>query len=74
MKSRAVMCNVRRFLLVCLLMPAMLPAAEVRTLMIGDTWVSISSYGLNQAQMQQRPKVALCSRGGRARFRPHSDH
>jgi hypothetical protein len=55
MKSRAVMCYVRRFLLVCLLMPAVLPAAEVRTLMIGDTWVSISSYGLNQAQMQQRP-------------------
>jgi NTE family protein len=71
MKSRAVMCNVRRFLLVCLLMPAVLPAAEVRTLMIGDTWVSISSYGLNQAQMQQRPKVALVLSGGGARGFAH---
>ncbi|MHC1693022.1 MAG: patatin-like phospholipase family protein [Sphaerochaetaceae bacterium] len=57
--------------LLCLACLFPLPAAEVRTLQVGETTVSLVSYGLNEAQKNATPKVALVLSGGGARGFAH---
>ena len=60
-----------RVIIILLLLSMMLSAAEIQYLQVGESWVSISRYGPNPAQMNLRPKVALVLSGGGARGFAH---
>lgn len=65
--------NKKTFRLVLLLVILAVPtyAAEVPALRVGDSTVTIKTYGPNPAQQQLRPKVALVLSGGGARGFAH---
>ncbi|MFA7641888.1 MAG: patatin-like phospholipase family protein [Sphaerochaetaceae bacterium] len=68
MISRRSFCTAFVFLL---LLPALLGAADVPSLRVGESLVTVMTYGPNPAQREVRPKVALVLSGGGARGFAH---